>query len=99
MKRCACCRLPADLNQVHHGRIGDLNVVFGICPRCSQANARLPPGARQKRLNACARLAATDETGSYYTARMPDADAAKLTAHLLVHPDTAEDMTRSIGWG
>ena len=98
MTRCACCRLPAPLANIHHGQIADLHVVFGLCPRCTRSNDRLPPGPRQKRLNACARLAATDQAGSYYILRLPDAGAAQLVAHLLVTPATAEETARGIGW-
>ncbi|HHW65765.1 MAG TPA: hypothetical protein GX403_17790 [Rhodocyclaceae bacterium] len=52
----------------------------------------------QKRLNAAASLAARDETGRFWTARFPDAGAARLAAHMLGHPDTAPDTAVALGW-
>lgn len=98
MRCCACCRLPAALAVVHPGQLDDLGVLVGLCRRCNQANDRLPAGTRQKRLNAAARLAASDTSGRYWTARFPNHGAAELAAHMLGHPDTAADIAVALGW-
>ena len=98
MRGCACCRLPAPLAVVHPGEIHGIGVVFGLCRRCNQANDRLPAGTRQKRLNAAARLAASDTSGRFWTARFSDPGAATLAAHMLGHPTTAADTAVALGW-
>lgn len=99
MRRCcACCRMPAPLAVVHPGEVDGVGVLIGLCARCAASNARLPPGTRQKRLNAAARLAASDTSGRYWTARFPDHGAAELAAHMLGHPKHADEVARAIGW-
>lgn len=95
---CACCKLPAPLVSVQYGSTDDVHVVFGLCGRCERANARLPAGTRQKRLNAAGALAARDTSGRFYVARYADAGAAQLTAHLLGNPATAHDTAAALGW-
>lgn len=90
--------MPAALAVVHPGELDDTGVLIGFCRRCNQANDRLPAGTRQKRMNAAARLAASDTTGRYWTARFSDPGAATLAAHLLGHPTTAADTAVALGW-
>ena len=97
-RRCACCRMPAPLAAVYPGEVDGLGVVVGVCPRCEVANRRLPAGTRQKRLNSAAALAARDTSARFWTARLPDAGAAQLTAHLLAHPAHAAAAADAIGW-
>ncbi|AVR89528.1 hypothetical protein [Thauera aromatica] len=73
-------------------------MLFGVCTRCDQANARLPAGPRQKRLNAAGALAASDTTGRYWSARFPAVGAAHLAAHLLGNPTTGRDAAKALGW-
>ena len=98
MRCCACCRMPGPLAEVCPGEIDDIGVLIGLCRRCVQAHRRLPHGTTQKRLNAAASLAARDETGRFWSARFPDAGAARLAAHMLGHPDTAPDTAAALGW-
>ena len=98
MRCCACCRMPAPLVVVHPGELDDTGVLIGFCARCELANRRLPAGTRQKRLNAAARLAASDTSGRFWTARCSDPGAATLAAHLLGHPTTAADTAAVLGW-
>lgn len=98
MRRCACCRMPAPLAALHPGDIRGVGVLIGLCARCNQAHDRLPHGTTQKRLNAAARLAAADTTRTFWTARFPDAAAAKLAAHMLGHHDTALKAAAALGW-
>ena len=98
MRCCACCRMPAALSAVHPGALDDVGVLIGLCGRCELANRRLPAGTRQKRLNAAARLAASDTAGRYWTARFPDHGAALLAAHMLGHPETVHDVAVALGW-
>ena len=90
--------MAAPLAVVHPGELDDVGVLLGFCRRCNQANDRLPAGTRQKRMNAAARLAASDTTGRYWTARFSDPGAATLAAHLLGHPTTADDTAAALGW-
>jgi deferrochelatase/peroxidase EfeB len=90
--------MPAALSAVHPGALDDVGVLIGLCRRCNQANDRLPAGTRQKRLNAAARLAASDTSGRYWTARLLDPGAATLAAHMLGHPETAHDVAAALGW-
>lgn len=90
--------MPAPLAVVHPGELDDVGVLLGFCRRCNQANDRLPAGTRQKRMNAAARLAASDTSGRYWTARFPDHGAAVLAAHMLGHPATAADTAAALGW-
>ena len=98
MRCCACCRMPAELATLHPGAIHGIGVIFGLCARCARANSRLPTSTRQKRLNAAASLAAGDTTGRYWTARFPDAGAARLAAHMLGNPDTKAETAAALGW-
>lgn len=98
LRACACCKLPAPLVSVQFGAIDGVHVVFGLCSRCERANARLPAGTRQKRLNAAGALAARDTSGRFYVARYSDPGAAQLTAHLLGNPATAHDTAAALGW-
>lgn len=98
MRCCPCCRMPAPLAVAHYGEIHGIGVCVGVCNRCHQANRRLPCGTVQKRLNAAAALAARDTSGRFWTARFPDAGAARLAAGLLGHPDTAQDIAAALGW-
>lgn len=95
---CPCCRMPGTLADIRHGRFEDQPVVFGVCLRCTRANAKLPPGTRQKRLNAAAALAATDTTACYWTARFSDPDTAALAAAMLKAPITAAETADALGW-
>lgn len=90
--------MPGPLAKVQPGALDGLGVLIGICPRCVQAHRRLPAGTVTKRINAAASLAAGDTTGRYWTARFPDAGAARLAAHMLGHPDTAPDTAAALGW-
>lgn len=90
--------MPAPVVRVHHGTIAEAAVLFGICARCDTANGRLPASTRQKRLNAAARLAASDEDGRYYTVRFGDPGAAKLAAHMLASKIAAVDAADALGW-
>lgn len=98
MRACPCCRMPAEVATLHPGAIHGIGVIFGLCARCARANSRLPTSTRQKRLNAAASLAAGDTTGRYWAARFTDAQAARLAAHMLGHPDTAPDTAAALGW-
>lgn len=98
MRCCACCRMPGRLARIHYGRFDDLAVLFGVCVRCDQTNARLPAGTAQKRLNAAGALAARDTSGRYYTARFADSDAASLAAHLLAAGKTGPETSAALGW-
>lgn len=84
--------------RVHYGTQCAIGVVFGVCARCDQANARLPAGPRQKRLNAAGALAVSDTTARYWTARFPDVGAAQLAAHLVANAGTATDAAAALGW-
>lgn len=95
---CACCRMPGSPAAVHFAQVDGLAVIFGICRRCSRANARLPASTRQKRLNVAAKLAATDTTDRFYTARFPDQGAAQLAAGMLSATTTTEDTLEALGW-
>lgn len=97
-RRCACCRIPAPLAALHPGELDGFGVLIGICARCSQAHRRLPHGTRQKRLNAAAERAAADRTGTFWTARFPDSDAAELAACLLGNRSTVADTLVALGW-
>lgn len=90
--------MPCRPVRIDHGTIDNIAVLVGLCARCEQSMARLPAGTRQKRMNAAARLAASDTTGRYYTARFPDAGAALLAAHMLAHPTMAADIAAALGW-
>ena len=90
--------MPAPVAEVCPGEIDALGVLIGICPRCIQAHRRLPHGTVQKRLNAAAALAARDTSGRFWTARFPDAAAARLAAHMLGYPGTRHDALDAIGW-
>jgi|GEM_PF-2096175 len=92
MRCCAICRWPASVTTLHPGEI------HGIGVRCDLAHKRLPHGTTQKRLNAAARLAASDISGRYWTARFPDQDAAALAARMLGNPTTGRDAARALGW-
>lgn len=90
--------MPAPLAVVHPGELDDMGVLIGVCARCELANRRLHAGTRQKRLNSAAALAARDTSARFWTARLPDAGAAQLTAHLLAHPAHAAAAAAAIGW-
>lgn len=98
MRSCPCCRMPGPLAEVCPGEIHDIGVIVGLCPRCVQAHRRLPHGTTQKRFNAAAELAARDETGRFWTARFPDAGAARLAAHMIGCESTRHDALEAIGW-
>jgi hypothetical protein len=90
--------MPGPLAEVHPGETLDMGVLLGLCPRCVQAHRRLPAGTVQKRLNAAAGLAARDDTRRYWTARFPDAGAARLAAGMLGRPESVADMLAALGW-
>lgn len=95
---CACCRMPAKLECVHHGTVDGMAVLLGLCRGCSESNRRLPAGTRQKRLNAAAALAASDSSGRYYAATFDEPGAAALAAHMIGHPTMAGDTIAALGW-
>lgn len=97
-RRCACCRMPAPLAALHPGEVDGVGVLIGLCARCNQAHHRLPFGTWRKRLNAAAERAASDTTGSLWTARFPDPDAAELAARLLGNRSTVADTLVALGW-
>lgn len=97
-RACPCCKLPAPIHAIHHGRVGSTGVLFALCRRCEAANCRLPPGTVQKRLNRAGDLAASDTTGRYCTARFADPGAAQLAAHMLGNPATGPDAAKALGW-
>lgn len=98
MRACPCCRWPGPLAEVCPGELDGLGVLVGLCPRCVQAHRRLPHGTVAKRLNAAASLAAGDDTRRYWTARFPDAGAARLAAGLLGRAETVADTLAALGW-
>ena len=90
--------MPSPLGVAMHGEIDGIGVCLGVCNRCHQANGLLPRGTVQKRLNAAAALAARDTTARYWTARFPDAGAARLAAGMLGRPETSNDIAGLLGW-
>jgi len=90
--------MPAPVTMLHPGEIHGIGVLFGVCVRCDLAHKRLPHGTTQKRLNAAARLAASDISGRYWTARFPDQDVAALAARMIGNAATGRDAARALGW-
>ena len=90
--------MPARPDEIRFAMHDGIAAVIGLCSRCMTVNRRLPHGTAQKRLNAAARLAATDTSGRYLTARFPDLQAAELAAHMLGSREHAVDAAQALNW-